>query len=167
MHAESLRLMGECLDRLAVRLDGGRPISVLDVGSYDVNGTYRPLIEVRGWHYTGLDIREGPNVDIVASDPYRYPVNEASYHVVMAGNMAHTVAEPWRWIHELARVVKSGGLVAVVTSWNLGLNAYPDDYWRYMPDGLTHLFDLTGCLGDYDVRIANEHDIVGSAFKYG
>jgi len=34
-----------------------------------------------------------------------------------------------------------------------------------MPDGMRYLFDLTGVLRDYDVRIVNEHDIIGSALK--
>jgi SAM-dependent methyltransferase len=158
--------MDECLARVAAKLDDARPISVLDVGSYDVNGTFKPLVASHGWHYTGLDIRQGPNVDIVAADPYCYPIADGAYHVVIAGNMAHGVAEPWRWIHELTRVLRLGGLLAVVVPWNLGINAHPHDYWRYMPDGLAHLFDLTDQLTDYEIYIANDHDLVGSAFKY-
>lgn len=167
MHESSMRLMAECLNRLAPKLDGGHPISVLDVGSYDVNGTYRPLVEGHGWRYVGLDIREGPNVEIVSADAYHYPIETGRFEAVIAGNMAHGIAEPWCWIHELVRVLKNGGLVSIVVPWNLGVNAHPHDYWRFMPDGLAYLFDMTGRLHDYQIRIANEHDLVGSAFKHG
>jgi len=45
---------------------------VLEVGSYDVNGSVRPLFKNRQRFpsYTGIDMREGPGVDMVgvASD---------------------------------------------------------------------------------------------------
>ena len=34
-----------------------------------MNGTYRPLVTGLGWHYTGLDVSDGPNVDLVSPDP--------------------------------------------------------------------------------------------------
>ncbi|NIX36552.1 MAG: methyltransferase type 11, partial [Nitrospinaceae bacterium] len=38
-------------------LDGkeGENLSILDLGSLDVNGTYRPLFNVPSWNYHGLD----------------------------------------------------------------------------------------------------------------
>lgn len=39
--------------------------SVVEVGSYDVNGTIRDLIEADS--YTGVDRRPGPRVDLVAN----------------------------------------------------------------------------------------------------
>jgi hypothetical protein len=36
--------------------------STLDIGSYNVNGCLRPLFKGA---YVGLDMREGPNVDVV------------------------------------------------------------------------------------------------------
>jgi hypothetical protein len=44
-------------------------VRVLDVGSYDVNGSYRHLFDKSKYHYTGLDMEEGPNVDIVLNNP--------------------------------------------------------------------------------------------------
>lgn len=39
-------------------------IKVLDIGSYDKGGTYRAIFDNAGYHYTGLDINMGPNVDL-------------------------------------------------------------------------------------------------------
>ena len=41
------------------------PHRVLDVGSYDVNGSARATIETWGSDYLGVDMREGPNVEVV------------------------------------------------------------------------------------------------------
>ena len=40
--------------------------SVLEIGSYDVNGTVRKLFAAAG-HYVGVDLVEGPGVDVVGS----------------------------------------------------------------------------------------------------
>ncbi len=59
MHKNSLRIMGHLLSlHSADHLQ-----DVLDVGSFDVNGTYRPLCSHHGLEYTGADQVAGPNVD--------------------------------------------------------------------------------------------------------
>ena len=68
MHASSYRIMKRLIERIP---SGSEPLSVLDVGSFDVNGTYRDLIP-DAWSYVGLDIRPGPNVDVVVADPYNW-----------------------------------------------------------------------------------------------
>jgi len=63
MHDASMSEMTRILDRWPGHA------RLLDVGSYDVNGTYRPMVERRGWQYTGMDVSAGPNVcygDIIA-----------------------------------------------------------------------------------------------------
>lgn len=162
MHAAALALMKQAVCRALPRT-----ATVLDVGSYDVNGTFRPLIESLGWDYTGLDIRPGPNVDIVVDKPYSWPWLK-EYEVVICGNMLHNTAEPWRLVPEMARVLKPGGLLAIVTvTWGKPDSArMPVDAWRFMPDGLQILFDLAGNLRDYEI-CGGEQDIVASAFKRG
>jgi SAM-dependent methyltransferase len=138
---------------------------VLDVGSLDVNGTYRPLVERRGWKYTGLDVRPGPNVDIVAEDPFRYPFEAGTFDIVMSGSTMEHVTAIWRWAPELARVLRPGGLLALHTHWSFPEHRYPIDCWRILPDGMAYLFDCCGNLERYEIRMANEHDLVGTAWK--
>jgi hypothetical protein len=49
MHPESFARMARELKRTHGQ-------NVLDVGAYDVNGSYRPICEALGKSYTGLDI---------------------------------------------------------------------------------------------------------------
>lgn len=160
MHKESYALMGEMLDRIH-----GEGLRVLDVGAYDVNGTFRPLVEAKGWHYTGLDHAAGPNVDIVADDPFAYPLEDGAFDVVISGSTMEHVTEIWRWIPELARVLAPGGTLALHTHWSFPEHRYPLDCWRIMPDGMQFLLDKTGAFGEYEIRIANEWDITALARK--
>ena len=41
---------------------------IIDIGSYNVNGSFRPILE--SWkpaEYVGVDIAEGPGVDVVCT----------------------------------------------------------------------------------------------------
>lgn len=139
--------------------------SVLDVGSLDVNGTYRPLVEERGGIYTGLDLEPGPNVDIVSLDPYQYPIPDGTYDVVISGSTMEHVQAIWLWIPELVRVLRPGGMLAIVTHWQFQEHRYPVDCWRIMPDGMRYLFDLTGQLERYNIGIVSVYDIAGQAWR--
>jgi len=116
----------------------------LDVGSLDVNGTYREIVARRGWRYTGLDIAAGPNVDVVAEDGYRYPFDDGAFDAVISGSTMEHVAEVWRWVPELARLVRPGGLLAIVAPHKCGEHRYPADYWRIMPQGMEYLLREAG-----------------------
>lgn len=160
MHADSYKLMAEMLTRCQ------KPTAeCLDVGSYDVNGTFRPLVYQRNWRYTGLDQIAGPNVDVVAEDPFHFPFDANSFDVVISGSTMEHVTAFWKWLPELVRVLRPGGFLAIHTHWSFMEHRFPVDCWRFMPDGLKFLFDETGQLDRYEIRIANKIDIIGSAFK--
>lgn len=160
MHRESYQLMEKMLRRCQFER-----AKVLDVGSLDVNGNFRSMIVNRGWQYTGTDMAKGPNVDIVADDPFHYPFTDGAFDVVMSGSTMEHVTAFWRWLPELVRLVRPGGFLAIHTHWQFPEHRYPIDCWRVMPDGMRFLFDETGQLNGYDIHIANEWDIVASAFK--
>lgn len=160
MHKESYALMNEMLKRCT-----RNTADVLDVGAYDVNGTFRPLIYQRNWRYTGLDQTAGPNVDVVAEDPFHFPFAANSFDVVISGSTMEHVTAIWKWFPELVRVLRPGGFLAIHTHWQFPLHRYPVDCWRIMPDGMQYLFDETGLLERCEIRIANHMDIIGSAFK--
>ena len=161
MHKEALAKMTEILN--AHRPEG--KVNLLDVGSYDVNGTYRPLVTKRGWKYTGIDIAPGPNVDIVTQDPYRFPFGRDTFDVVISGSTMEHVKAIWLWIPELVRVLKPGGLLAIITHTQFVYHPHPVDCWRIMPDGMRYLFNLTGQLEDYRIEMYCQTDISGVARK--
>jgi 2-polyprenyl-3-methyl-5-hydroxy-6-metoxy-1,4-benzoquinol methylase len=167
MHENSMRLVKKHLDRFPT-IYTPPSIKVLDVGSYDMNGSYRELIRSLGYQYTGLDIRPGPNVDIVSTAPLAWPIENQTYHIVICGNMLHSVDDLRTWSFEVTRVLKEGGLLIVVAgTWNKGpTSKTPGDYWRIMPDGLEYLFRQTYTMEIESIRIeTSEMDVCGSAFK--
>lgn len=138
--------------------------NVLDVGSYDENGTHRPQVEGRGWSYTGIDIREGPNVDLIVG-PYRYPFEDNSFDLVISGQTMEHVEDLKAWINECVRVLKPGGRLCIVTVWRMFYHPFPVDTWRIMPDGFRWLFNQTGQLDNYDIQMQDDGTIYGAATK--
>ena len=106
--------------------------SVLEVGSKNVNGT------VRDWFrgaYLGVDIEQGPCVDMIANGE-DLPFPDNAYGVVVSSEMLEHCAHPWLAINEMVRVCEPGGNVIVTARgydergcWEV--HSYPYDYWRF------------------------------------
>jgi SAM-dependent methyltransferase len=118
----------------------GKPLKILDIGSRDVNGTFRPLFQKPGWTYTGLDMEPGENVDIVVRQLYRWKqVRSNSFDVVISGSTFEHVEYFWITMMEIERVLKYDGLFCLIVPSSGPEHKYPLDCWRFYPDGLRAL----------------------------
>lgn len=126
-----------------------------EVGSYNVNGTVRPDIEAKGpKSYLGVDMSEGPCVDVVANVadlPGLYP---DGFDVVVTTEMLEHV-EDWREaMLSLTDLVKVGGhLVLSTRSPGFPYHPYPIDCWRYPVHKMVQIlealgFDVVRCVDD-------------------
>lgn len=141
MHSSSFAHM----TRLAeARLDPDSPLSVADIGSYDVNGSYRPIFEKPGWTYKGIDLSSGPNVDIVLDSPYVLPLESDSVDLVVSGQAFEHVEYFWVTWLEMARIVKPGGMIFLIAPSRGPEHSFPVDCWRFYPDGYRALAKYAG-----------------------
>lgn len=136
MHDSS---MDRCREFIAKYLDRNKFLTIADVGSYDVNGTYRALFDCPNWIYVGVDIENGPNVDVVVVPDTEWPMKE-HFDVVISGQCMEHVAAPWRWIKNVASLGRSGATFWVTAPNTWEFHQYPIDAWRVWPDGLRELF---------------------------
>lgn len=113
---------------------------VADVGAYDVNGTYKPII-VPQWDYIGVDIEPGPNVDLVMPGEFNIPLPRESVDAVLCGHTLEHCRKPWLLADEMLRIVKPGGwLMIVAPAFYHHVHPHPWDCWRILPDGMRVLF---------------------------
>lgn len=117
---------------------------VLEIGPTGRPSAFRSSVsvEVGGWTTLGLD--EGPHVDIVTSDPYRYPMSDGSCDVIVAGNVLEHVPRPWLWLKELHRISAPNGRLILVVPVSWPFHEYPVDCWRIYPDGMRALLSDHG-----------------------
>jgi SAM-dependent methyltransferase len=118
------------------------PTRVIDVGSFDVNGSYRELF--RGCDYTGVDISEGPNVDLVMPSEFELPVQDASVGLVLCGSCLEHCRNPHRLVEEFFRVLQDGGVVLLNAPAVWPEHRYPLDCFRFLPDGMAAMLELSG-----------------------
>ncbi len=119
---------------------------ILDVGSYDVNGTLRPVAPA-GAPYTGIDLSAGPGVDLVLEDARRYPFPNDSFDLVVSTSCFEH--DPMFWVSflEMNRVLRPGGHMYINAPSNGGYHAYPRDNWRFYPDAGLALQDWGRLMG--------------------
>jgi SAM-dependent methyltransferase len=115
-------------------------IKVLDVGSYDVNGSYKHLFNDDKYEYYGLDMEKGPNVDIVLKNPYNWnEIETDSFDIVISGQAFEHIEFFWITMSEMARVLKRNGLLCIIAPHGFGEHRYPVDCYRFFSDGMVAL----------------------------
>jgi SAM-dependent methyltransferase len=140
MHKSSMRHMATAIEKYIANT----PKTVVDVGSYNVNGTYRSLFG-NMTRYIGLDMASGPGVDMVLKDPYLFPFDDASADLVVSGQAFEHIEFFWRTWLEMVRVVKPGGHIILIAPSRGYEHRFPKDCWRFYPDGFAALAKLGGC----------------------
>jgi SAM-dependent methyltransferase len=161
MHPSSFNAMKYFVERY---LDNNEQLDILDVGSYDVNGTYKPLFQSPNWHYVGLDVAEGPNVDIVSTSPYDFGLHKL-FDVVISGNCLEHVESPWKWIKEVEKVTKKNGIICVITPFSVGEHRHPVDCWRILPDGYKYLLEHESTFTVIEAKSIYHHEIHSGFLK--
>lgn len=135
MHLSQYEHMKEALDR---HLPTDRHLDVLELGSATSPGqtqTHRSLFEFIDHSYVGVDVSEGPTVDIVMEEPYTIPAASNSKDVIVCGSVIEHIPFFWASMLEMARVLRPGGRL-FVTVPSRGHKHSPIDCWRVYPDGL-------------------------------
>ena len=131
--------------RLILRLDRNASLRILDIGSYDVNGSYRTLLDAPNWTYTGVDLEAGPGVDVVLKSAYHLPFASGSIDLVVSGQAFEHVEFFWMTWLEMMRVLKPGGMVFLIAPSRGPEHRYPQDCWRFYPDGFRALAKFGNC----------------------
>jgi len=116
---------------------------VLEVGSYDVNGSLRKLIgSWRPAEYTGVDIQEGPSVDLVCDAEKLLDIfPEESFDVVFSTELLEHVLNPKIVVSNIKRLCKRNGIILLTTrSYGFHFHPYPYDFWRFERPDMEELF---------------------------
>ena len=121
-------------------------LQVLDVGSYDVNGTLKPLFARPGWQYVGMDHAgcAEKNVDVILHDPFCFPQDDASIDVIVSSSALEHDPMFWVTFQEMTRVSRPRGLIYLNVPSQGPYHAYPQDCWRFLKDAHSALARWTG-----------------------
>jgi hypothetical protein len=107
----------------------GKSGLVVDIGSQDVNGS---LKDVCPYEYLGVDFVPGKNVDVVLTDPYKFPFEDNHADIVVSSSCFEHSEFFWLTFLEMVRVSKD--LIYVCAPSTGKVHRYPVDCWRFYPD---------------------------------
>jgi SAM-dependent methyltransferase len=105
-----------------------------------------------GRPYTGTDMRPGPGVDRV-EDLCHLTFADGSVGTALSFDTLEHCADPPQACRELTRVTADGGLCVISSVMLFGIHAYPNDYFRFTPEGFRSLLS-----GFDDVRVVGVGD---------
>lgn len=110
-------------------------LSVVEIGSANVNGTIKDATNSYISKYTGIDFADAPGVDVVLDDPYKFPFNDNEFDMLVTSSCFEHSELFWLTFLESVRIVKPNGLVYInVPSAWMCYHQFPVDCWRFYPD---------------------------------
>lgn len=112
---------------------------VLELGPDDFPSTFQRIVPSKEWHT--IDLYSNPKLTYLASDPYRFPVEDNSYDIVLSGQVFEHVKKPWKLIVELARICRQGGVIITVAPVSWPYHEAPVDCWRIYPEAMKALHE--------------------------
>ena len=139
MHPSSFKHMAQKVEQYLAQ---SASLRIVDIGSQDLNGSFRSLFKKTGWHYTGVDLCAGTNVDVVLDDPYHFPFSADSIDVIISGFVFVHVELFWKTFTEMCRVVRPGGMIILILPSPGPEHRYLVDCWRFYPDAMNALARL-------------------------
>jgi hypothetical protein len=128
---------------------------LLEVGSYNVNGTPRSVFDgMAPKQYLGVDTQSGPCVDrVVAVNDLVKEFGQDRFDVVVSTEMLEHVRDWRRAVAQMKAVTRPGGLLVITTrSPGFPYHPYPEDHWRFTIEHFREIFaDMTVEVLDSDV----------------
>lgn len=135
--------------------------TVIEVGSYYINGSLRSLIEA--FHpekYVGVDIVKGTGVDqICAVEQLLDRFGKETFDVLISTELLEHILD-WRSaITNFKHILKPNGILLITTrSKGFEYHGYPFDFWRYEID------DMKAIFSDFDIEVLEKDNLTPGVF---
>lgn len=148
MNCLSKQLMGRFIAQYGLRENH----VVVDVGSYDYNGTYRDLISPPGWfgdnRYVGADIQGGPNVDVIVGSGEWNALHDVD--AVISGSTFEHVEDEAKLLGQIYGILKPGGLFCLQAPSAGPPHDFPSWYRHYSIESMSRIvreagFEVLSC----------------------
>lgn len=116
---------------------------VIEVGSRDVNGTLRPIIEL--WEpaeYIGIDTIKGPGVDMICdAENLIERLGKEKFDIVVSTELLEHINDWRQVISNIKNICKSDGIILITTrSHGFPYHGYPHDFWRFELEDMKAIF---------------------------
>ena len=94
--------------------------------------------------YTGLDISEGDGVDVVCDltkeEDVKKKLKQNYFKTIVCLSVLEHVDKPWLAAENIEKILHPDGLLYIGVPWVWQNHSYPNDYYRFSPNGIRALF---------------------------
>jgi len=135
----------------------------LQVPGQGVFADLRPLFPKK--KYVGCDMRSGPGVDLIA-DMCTTGLAPESVGTILSMDTLEHVEYLREALIEMFRILRYDGVIAISSVMDFPIHDYPQDFWRFTPEGFKSLLkpfhrSIVESVG----REVFPHTVVGVGFK--
>jgi SAM-dependent methyltransferase len=116
---------------------------VIELGSCNVNGSLRPIIEaLKPAEYVGVDIQKGPGVDVICgAENIIEKFGKESFSIIVSTELLEHVRDWRKVISNIKNICKPNGIILITTrSYGFSCHGYPYDFWRYELSDMENIF---------------------------
>lgn len=115
--------------------------TVLEIGSRARSGnTYRDMVH-EGASYTGIDVANGPNVDVVGDAHHLSRYVQGPFNAIFSISVFEHLLMPWKVALEMNKVMRTGAVAYIQSHPAWPLHEEPWDFWRFSKDAWSGLFN--------------------------
>lgn len=116
---------------------------VLDVGGRGLGSdrSYSSLFPKTTFYIA--DIKGGKNVTHVMPGPYELPFENATFDLIVSGQMLEHCSNPFKSVAEMKRVLKNKGYLVLIAP-SAGPRHDSQDGWRFMDDAFKFIVEDIG-----------------------
>jgi len=118
----------------------------LEVGSKDYGSTQdlRVLFANKD-EYIGIDMEDGPGVDVVLDltedfEQIDLKLCGQRFGTIFCLSVLEHCEEPFKMAENLTLLLEPKGRICISAPFSWKIHAYPNDYWRFTPEGIRRLF---------------------------
>jgi len=118
---------------------------ILEVGSKNYGNTQdlRSLFE--NVDYIGIDMEYGNKVDVVLDLTEDFEFIEKKlegrrFRTIVCFSVLEHCSNPFKMCNNIERLLRDNGLVFISVPFSWRIHGYPNDYWRFTPEGIKVLF---------------------------
>ncbi len=143
------------------------PEPVYEFGALQVEGQegfadIRPFF--KGKEYIGTDFRQGKGVDLIL-DLHSIDLPDSSIGSALLLETLEHVEYARKAMEQVRRVMRPDGIVIITSLMRFKIHSYPNDYWRFTPEGFKSLLSpFSNSFVSYAGNPEFPHTVVGIGF---
>jgi SAM-dependent methyltransferase len=114
---------------------------VLEIGSRARSGNTNRHLVHPDVEYVGVDITDGPNVDVVGDAHHLSRHVTGQFDAIFSVSVFEHLLMPWMVALEMNKVLKVGGMAYIQSHACFPLHDQPWDFWRFTKEAWAGLFN--------------------------